>query len=157
ITDHDVVTIDLPNRTAAKMELGLAVPRLSWACGITFDTKRLRLLVASFGGGGLLYAYTPKDGKWSVLTDLKGSGPHALTYHPREDSVFGLRTDYEGDSGGIPVLLRYNDRGALVNRTKLGEPMFPGLISHEPLGAHLQLVAAGDYVVAITTSGMHPG
>ena len=117
----------------------------------------LFLLVASFGGGGLLYAYTPKDGKWSVLTDLKGSGPHALTYHPKEDALFGLRTDYDGDSGGIPVLLRHNDRGALVNRTKLGEPMFPGLISQEPLGTHLQLVAAGDYVVAITTSGMHPG
>lgn len=48
-----------------------ALPKLSWSRGLAFDTKRRRLVLASFdGGGGRLYAYHPGDAKWTFLGEV---------------------------------------------------------------------------------------
>jgi hypothetical protein len=153
LAGHDVVEIDLQNNAMTKLNPGLQVPRISWPCGITFDTKRNRVLVATFGGTGFLYAFTPADGKWSVLSELNNIDPYGLVYHPKEDALFGLGAE-RGENGndGMPVLRRYNDKGALVSQKRLTGPgVIPGLATEGPVDVPAQLVPADDSLVLLAT------
>jgi hypothetical protein len=151
LTSQEVVEVDLANGRAAPMDPGLDVPRMELARGITFDTKRNQLLVAARH----LYTYDPTTGKWSVRAELKDLRPAALAYHPGEDALFALghSLDFANDRGAL-VLCRYDDTGARVGKTQLGEPLFPSVVSRFSPGNHTQLVAAGDFLVVLATQAI---
>jgi hypothetical protein len=146
-----VMEVDLANNRAMKTDLGEGLPQDRYG-GITFDTRRNRLLVIGFK---CLCAYDPNAGKWSVLADLERGARFALIYHPGEDALFGLRESMPrgGGDGDVPILLeRYDDKGAVTKKFQLGEPVFPGLVHYDPFThTHVQLVAAGDYLVLIAS------
>jgi hypothetical protein len=151
---HGVFEIDLNTNALTQMEMGAEVPGLSWPCGIAFDTKRQRLVVASFGGAGHLYAYTPTMRKWTTIADLNNVDLVVLAYHAKDDALYGLSVGRDGNGeGGLPILLhRYNESGATVSTTPLTGPLFPGLISQRPSASPAQLVSAGDHLVLIATT-----
>ena len=151
---HEVCEVDLQNQTATKMELGLDVPRLSWPFDLTFDTKRKRMLLVSLHGRGYLYAYEPAMKKWSALADRLQIA--AMAYHPKHDSLYAITLQF-GEEGGRPTLSQFNPQGALVNSTKLGDPIVPGSLTSRGPGASAQLIAADDYLVLITSPSQYGG
>lgn len=156
LTDHEFHEVDLEKRTSKKLDPGPDVPPLSWPCGIAFDTKRERVVVATFGGKGYLYEYTPKTGAWAVVADLNTIDLAGLCYHPADDSLYGL-TEKRGDHGGTPVLYQFNAKGAVTKTVELGPLMFPGLIGRGPTGCHVQVVSAGDYLAVVVVGPLRPG
>ena len=91
--------LDLAQGTATEMKVREDIPEFSWQCGIAFDTKRNRLLVATFGGVGYLYGYDPAADKWSIVRDLNNVDLQALAYSEAEDCLYGLRSNMGGRAG----------------------------------------------------------
>jgi hypothetical protein len=147
--------VDLDRQTAEKLDLGLDVPELSWPCGITFDTKRGRLLVATLGGTGYLYSYVPKTGKWSVLADLNDVDLAGLTYDAKHDLLYGVHQPHGEDAR--PTLVVYTPAGARLRSVRLPDPMLPGLLGQGPSGATVQLVAHDGLIVLLIGPGRHGG
>ena len=156
---HEVLEVDLQKRTTTKIDMGLDVPRLSWPCGITFDTKRKRLLVVSLGGSGYLYEFTPKAGKWSVLADMNNVDLAALAYHAKDDALYGLGAPMGDGERAKHVLYQYNPQGALLKKISLGDPIFPGALGRMGgIETPPQLISVGDHLIIISkTGGERPG
>jgi hypothetical protein len=120
------------------------LPAFSFVCAQTFDSLRTRLLVASFGGGGTLYAYDLITSTWSVLTTFSffNSAPSAMAYHSSYDAVFGVTTGFFG-SGNFE-LKRYSPVSGAVQATfTLGLETWGDIIDGFQLyvlGANLALV-----------------
>ena len=93
----------------------------SFVNAITFDSLRNRLLVSSFGGGGVLYAFDLPTNQWSELANPNNDAPRAIAYHPVYDLTFGLRVDpYEP----VPYSLHcYDATGTLVGSVPLALPV----------------------------------
>ncbi len=140
IARHGVVEVDLPRQTAAAIDVGLAVPKLSWPSDLAFDTKRGRLLVTA-STGGYLYAFDPATRGWAVLAEKVYAT--AVAYHPADDAVYLLKF------GGGPVLHRLNASGAAVAEVRLDGPLVPGLLDVGPGVSGVQLVPAGDKLVLL--------
>jgi hypothetical protein len=142
---QEVYRVDVEKRTAEKMSLGDDVPRLSWPCGIAFDTKRKRVIVATLGGVGYLYAYSPKTEKWSLLADLANLDLAGLVYDEKRDCLYGLHLGTKG-----PTFTQYNAKGAAVKEIPLvGDPL-PRDLGAAPMGPPAGLAAIdGDvFIVA---------
>jgi len=146
IAGHDAVEVDMAARTTKKLDVGFDVPRLSWPADITFDGKRQRVLLITSGGGGYLYAYDVGTGTWSAPAEKLGV--NSLVYHSKHDCLYGVAVHHNED-GGIPALREFNTEGALIRETALGSPVVPGSFPEGPGASGTQLVATGDYVVAI--------
>ena len=138
ISDHGVAVIDMEMKTATKIEMGLDVPQMSWPADITFDTKRDRVLVTA-STNGYLFAYYPKTKKWEVLAE-KLDAP-ALTYHPKDDSLYALKGDGSGE------MYQLNEKGAVIKTTKLDGSIVPGMLNLGPGVNGVQLVPASDKLV----------
>ena len=88
---------------------------------LTYDSLRNRLLVSSFGGGGVLYAWDLATGQWSELANPNNDAPNAIAYHPVYDLTFGLRVD---PYGPVPYSLnRYDATGTMVGSVPLALPV----------------------------------
>jgi hypothetical protein len=155
LTGHNVAVVDLDRQTAQKLDLGLDVPALSWPCGITFDTKRGRLLVATLGGTGYLYSYVPKTAKWSVLADLNDVDLAGLTYDAKHDLLYGIHQPHGEEPR--PVLVVHNPAGARLRSIPLPDPMLPGILGQGHGGASVQLVAHDGLLVLLIGPGRHGG
>ena len=141
ITDHKVAVVDLQKKTAEKIDMGLDVPDMHWPADLTFDTKCDRLMVTT-STGGYLYAYDTKTEKWSVLVERYFLT--ALAYHPKDDTLYALKYDFDGE------LQHINDKGAVVKTVKLDGPIPAGLIGHHPGVTGVQLVPADDKLVLLS-------
>jgi hypothetical protein len=119
------------------------VPEISWPSDVTFDTKRDRLMLITSGGGGYLYAYYPKTGKWEALAEKP---PQVFAYHPKDDVIYGLKTDF-GRTG--TELQQINAKGAVVTSVKIDGPFLPGVLNVGPGVSGLQLIAADDKLVLL--------
>ncbi len=145
-----VCRVDVEKRTAEKMSLGDDVPRLSWPCGIAFDTKRERVIVATLGGVGYLYAFSPKTEKWSLLADLANLDLAGLVYDEKQDCLYGLHIGPRG-----ATFTQYNAKGAAVNEIPLvGDPLPPGL-GAAPMGPPAGLAAVDGYVFIVADGGVY--
>lgn len=149
LSAHDIFEVSVDENKATEMDLGLDVPRLSWPCGIAFDTKRDRLLVASLAGEGYLYVYQPTSGKWKVLSSLHNLDLAALEYSRSEDALFGIAQPH--GEAAKPVLYQFNAKGAIVKKTELSAPMLPGSLGRGPVGSPVQIVAVEKYLVMIAS------
>jgi hypothetical protein len=151
IVGHDFALVDFDRGKAVPIEVGLDVPPLSWPCEVTFDTKRERVVLGSSAGGGYLYAYEPKSGKWSVISKRPGAFD-AFAYSEQDDCLYGVILEY-GEEGNRPFFGKVNMQGAVLSRKELTDPFLPGSLSAGPGVCTTQVVVAGDYVVVLAAPG----
>jgi hypothetical protein len=118
------------------------LPELSWPMGFAFDSTRSRALLVSLGGEGYLYAYTPAEQSWSVVSSMNNVDLESLVYHAADDSLYGVgvyRSDY-----GPGTLYRLNAAdGSVAGQIRL--PVLPfdvGVSSYNS-----ELASVGDYLV----------
>jgi hypothetical protein len=156
VTVHVVNGIDMARGKATKLDEGLNVPRIQSVRGLAFDTRRGRLLVIAAGRN--LYEYTPATGAWRVIAELpRGIELGALVHHAKQDVLYGLGMSMGGEEErSRPTLFRLNAQGAVTGKIVLGDPMFPGLVGHPWISSHLQLLDAGDRLVAVVTRTGRP-
>jgi hypothetical protein len=108
----------------------------SFVNAITFDSLRNRLLVSSFGGGGVLYAWDLASNQWSELANPNNDAPSAIAYHPVYDLTFGLRVD---PYAPVPYSLnRYDATGTMIGSVPLALPVI------DYYGEPQQLYAVGS-------------
>jgi hypothetical protein len=143
----EIVEVDLTNGQATPLAPGLDTPQ-----GIAFDSKRNRVLVM----GKRLYAFDPAGAKWSALAEIEGLDPLALAYHPGEDAAFTLGISQDRGDFGKYMLVRLDDKGAAVEKVRLGEVMFEGVLglgsrTVASRGNRAQLVASGNYLIVLAT------
>jgi hypothetical protein len=150
---HEVYQLDLANGTKTELKVeGDGVEKLSWPCGLAFDSKRQRLLVASFGGGGHLYAFAPKEKRWSQLTELKHLCSAGLAYDAKADCLWTLHRSLH--PGSKPVLAKMNAHGAHISDVKLPDELFPKPADKDqlPINFHgpVQLLAQDGHLIIQT-------
>ena len=113
-----------------------------WIGGITFDTKRNRLVGASQLMGGSFFTYQPDQNRWSTTAPPNGS-VHSITYSATDDAIYGLADD----SDGLFDLVKYDASLRLVTSTPLAERfMFAPTIG----STEYRLIAAADRLVLVT-------
>jgi hypothetical protein len=140
---HTLAAIDMDRQKATSIDTGLDVPEINWPSDVAFDTKRERVLLTTFGGGGYLYAYTPKTGKWEVLAEKPA---HWLAYDAKNDTLYGLKAGHRGEGAELQQL---NAKGAVVSSVNLDGAFAPGVLEMGPGGAGVQLIAADDKLVLL--------
>lgn len=118
---HEVEQIDLARAEHGKLEMDANLPQLSWPSALAFDSKRGRLLLSSFGGGGHLYAYDPAQKSWSVLAK-PGLGVGSLAYAADDDVLYGTELAI-GSEGFISAIAQFNPDGARLKQIKLSRPI----------------------------------
>lgn len=151
ISGHGVVQIDMDSKDVKPIELGLDVPRLSWPCEITYDTKRRRVVLGSSGGGGYLYAYSTENEEWSVISKRPGA-LDAFVYSPSDDFFYGVLFEYS-EEGNVASLAKVNAEGALVSRLPLGPPIHPGSLNTGPGVCTTQVAIAGKFIAILASPG----
>jgi hypothetical protein len=144
VKGDDVIEVDPKTGSETLLDMGMDVPGLSWPCGITFDTARHQVLLASQGGEGFLYAYDTTTGAWSVVSSMNDVDLAALTYDAKSDVLYGLVA-----GSGRTRLKKFTTDGKFIEDILLTDPIMPGMVGsrHGNIGA--QLIAAGDYLVLI--------
>jgi hypothetical protein len=96
VDNHSVFRVDpRPGGGVTPLAIKGDVPRMSWLCGAAFDTKRRRLIVASFGGVGYLCAYSPAKNEWTYLAELNNVDLAGLVYCAADDCLYGLDVNRE--------------------------------------------------------------
>lgn len=148
---HEVYQVDLESKSATKMSLPKDLPELSWPSGITFDTKRRRVILVSFGGSGDMYAYSPKTDKWSHVTDMNNLDLTALVYDPKQDCLYGLQRQRTEEGAEI---IRFNAEGAVVKKIKLVGDELPNELGRAG-GPPVTLATAEGYVVIIAEGAVY--
>jgi hypothetical protein len=136
---------------------------------LAFDTKRNRLLVIPTTNPAFLYAYDysyeTDDEKWTILRAIElgdrgfggrrpfpsSSGLQAMCYSTSDDATYGIAQ--ERDAGWS--LYKLNSDGEAVAEKELSVPVTNrGGFSRSE--AHIQLVAADDYLVIIVPPPARP-
>jgi len=123
----------------------------SFANTMAYDSLRNRLLVSSFGGGGVLYSGSAATLQWSELANPNVDAPSALAYHPGLDALFGLRIDPFAPQPY--VLHRYDVSGQIVQSLPLALPMVDYYGEPQqllPLGNRLAYVGPGRAKLGLT-------
>ena len=151
ISGHGVVQIDTETNVVKPLKLGLGVPKLSWPCEITYDTKRKRVILGSSGGGGYLYAYSTEKEQWSVISKRPGAFD-AFVYSPADDFIYGVLFEYS-EEGNVASLARVNANGAIVSKIPLGPPIQPGSLNTGPGVCTTQVAIAGKYIAILASPG----
>ncbi len=135
--------VDSHTGAATQMQLGANVPELSWPMCMAFDSQRARVLLASLGGEGFLYAYAPQQSQWSLVASMDNRDVDSLVYHPSEDRLYAFDV-YRGDYNR-PTIFRYNAAGTYQSEIQL--PFLPYDIG--VAGYQSELVSVGDYLVLL--------
>lgn len=144
----DVVRFKLNGDRPVALPLPFGLPRLSWPCGLTFDSKRGRLLLSSLGGEGFLYAYDVAAKNWSVVASMKGVDTQGLAWSRHDDCLYALSSDH-GDRSKRS-LVKLNAQGDVLETVKLSDGL-PNLGHHPrcqliPVDGKIVLLAAGEPV-----------
>ena len=141
----NAVRVDLAARAATVLEIREDIPELSWPCGIAFDTKRNRLLVATLGGEGYLYAFDPAASAWSVLAEMGNLDLQSLTYSADADCLYGLKMD-RGGAGRLDMV-QFDPAGKKVRELAVNVEARPD--SSEAFMSPPQLIAVDKHLVLL--------
>ncbi|MBX7168130.1 MAG: hypothetical protein K1X74_17475 [Pirellulales bacterium] len=145
LSSHDCVEIDAALANAKVLDMGFDAPKLSWPNGITYDRKRKRVLIATFGGAGYLYEYSIETKKWSVICELDNHDYAAIAYSEHDDMIYGVDRDRFGRHGSAE-LVQMNANGAVTKMVDLGTDL---PLPNDPVSVPAQLVALRDKLVLI--------
>jgi hypothetical protein len=138
---HEMFRIDAQTGNSVVMELGPDLPELSWPVGVTYDPTRRRVLLASLGGEGYLYGYSPEHDQWSLVQNLAGVDLGNVVYHLADDSLYAVEPRLGQD--GLSSLAHFSPDGEWLGSLPL--PVLP--VSVGISGAHSVLVSVGAYLV----------
>ncbi|MEQ8788287.1 MAG: HEAT repeat domain-containing protein [Pirellulaceae bacterium] len=141
IEGHQVVKVDLDADTTTKLSMDEKLPKLSWPCGLAFDTKRRRLVLVSLGGEGFMYAYDVKQEEWSLVRSLENLDLMCLAYSPENDLLYGLQMNLDSN------LVTLAPGGEKLAEVKLDQSVRFG--TPNPF-SHVQIASAGRHVVVLT-------
>jgi len=148
LTSEGLVRYDRTLNAVTRITTPADLPKMSWPCGIAFDTKRNRIVIASFGGVGHLYAYRPDVGSWSLLGDMNNLDLASLTYAADEDCFYGISTSLNGGGGGL-----YRIDGAGKSRAVIElKGRIPHVAGPQFRSAPAQLVATGGKLVLLSST-----
>lgn len=115
LTDHGVrdlnANVDYP--------FPLALAKLSWKTGITFDSARKRIIVVTMGGVGAALAFDLRAKQWSVIASMKNVDVAELAYDEVRDAVWAT----EALSGTVRTLLRFSANFDSVTKLELTAPI----------------------------------
>lgn len=139
-----VLRVDPKANRPTAMPVDQDLPRMTWPRAVAFDTKRRRLLVATYGTG-YLYAYDVAQQKWSVLADLENVALTALAYSAAHDCLYGL-----SGRGAGPMLIRYTADGEADQFIRIPQPI-PHNRMMDPSQAGAQLIGVGDQLLVLTS------
>lgn len=149
--NHRIFEFDPVLQTAEEMDLSSLDPRLSWACGMAYDSYRDRLIISTFGGEGMLYSYSPTANSWSTIASLNNLDLSGITYDETSDTIFAC---YQRHGEGImPELIQYSAEGVLMRRITLSDPMLPGILRWQNAP---QLTAIDGQIVIRTEPDIDP-
>lgn len=144
VGSHRIVEINPESMELTELPITASLPEMSWPCGMTFDSARRRVVVASLGGEGYLYAFDTAKRTWSLIASLDNVDLAGLAYSPQDDRYLGLEVGYEG---GVR-LHTFTPTGARIKTRDLGGAVQPGT-----LGQHdCQFVVVGRQGVIIASS-----
>jgi hypothetical protein len=145
LSQHDVFKVDLKNKKALKMDVGMDVPRLSWPSDLTFDTKRNRLIVSTCHVYSYLYVYDSISMKWNVPFSSRKIKFAAIEYRQKDDMlycIFAPNTERER-----PVLGKIDMKGNVIKETILEDPVLPGALYGGLRNSTAQLLSSGKFLV----------
>ena len=140
---NGVAELYLGAEKTQSIDIAANLPKLSWPCGLAFDTKRRRLILTSLGGEGFMYSYAVDDKKWSLVTSMNNIDLSCLAYSAERDVFVGLKTNHAGNQG---TLLTFSATGALLQQTPLDKRIPFDRQLHQSV---TQIAAAGRQVVII--------
>lgn len=113
---------------------------LSHPTGLTYDTKRDRLILSTLGGEGWLLSYSEQDDAWSQLASLDNVDIHSITYSENDDAFYALQR------GGS--IVRYTPEGDPAGQLNLSGDYIP----QDTYGPwDYQLIATDDMLVLLTS------
>jgi hypothetical protein len=112
--------------------------------GTAFDSLRQRVLLATLGGEGFLYALEANQTEWSRLASLNNLDLDCLEYHAAGDALFGMKVS-RFDSSQRPAICEFSPEGDF--RREIPLPYFPFHISSA--WHRSELVSVGEYLVLL--------
>ncbi|MDX1952031.1 MAG: Ig-like domain-containing protein [Verrucomicrobiota bacterium] len=131
---HTIWEIDMDG-TGRELHVPSNLPELSWPMGVAYDTSRDRVVVASLGGEGYLYAYSPLSNSWTLLASMENRDIDNLVHHPQDDHFYGVEI-------GANRILRFNANG--IKDGEINLPHMPNL----SMGAS-ELISYGNKLLLI--------
>jgi hypothetical protein len=120
---------------------GPGIPPSPWLGGLTWDSTRDRLVVASLGDGGYLFEYVPATSVWNLISSLNQSEVRSIAYRQSNDMLYGL----QHFGGPTSVLYRFGGGGTLLGTVNLSEPIG----ADTPSGLDWQMMFASDGRLAV--------
>jgi hypothetical protein len=143
ITGHELHTVNLKDGTSEKIEPPAGVDP-NWLRALTFDAKRDRLVIS---GRKALYEYSTKNKQWAVLIPNNKGSFAGLAWQTKTDTLYAISEELLGD--GQVYLYELNARGAVVAKTLLQRPMFPGVLSLRSGDNRAELIDLGSDLAAL--------
>ncbi|HMJ91240.1 MAG TPA: Ig-like domain-containing protein [Candidatus Acidoferrum sp.] len=148
--DH-IFRVDSQTGAVQPLPIGPGLPELSWSSGITYDSQLDRVLLSSFGGEGFLYAYSPTQSQWSVVSSLNNHDIAGLHYHPADDSLYGVSLNF-GECSASSIQ-RFNSTGGFMGQIPL--PVMQDRIGPNSLRA--EMISVGEYLVLLLEPSVFGG
>jgi hypothetical protein len=155
---HAVYQYNADTHTLAEMDTSSLSPELSWPMGAAFDSRRNRIVLASLGGEGHLYAYTisdttnaPSAGTWSLLGSMENRDVDSIDYNVVEDVYYAFSRLYT--SSQRPTIYRIRPDG--THAGEIGLPALP----HEPGQSayyNSELISVNEYLVLFLEPPSYP-
>ncbi len=155
IANHGLARFKFKAKAAAlpdveNVELDVGLPDISHPCGLAFDTRRRRVLLATLGGVGHLYAYDVAGGKWSLLGDVGNRDLSALAYDAKNDVAIGIYTEY----GKGTRLVKIGAKGDVVGELAVEPSIWPA--DSHMRGQSDFMHVEGDHAFVIRSPGEKP-
>jgi len=144
VGNHRIVQLDSETLELTELPIPASLPELSWPCGITFDSARRRIVVASLGGDGQLYALDTLARRWSVIASLQNLDLAALAYHAARDEFVGLEVSHEGNTR----LHFFTPTGARIKTLSIASTVPRGVLGQ----FDCQLAVVGDQAIIVASS-----
>lgn len=146
IQGHDVVRVRTDaskKQVTEELSIPGELPELSWPCGITFDSKRRRVILVSLGGTGHMYSLDVDNDKWSLVQEMQNRDLASISYSKAEDAIYGLQRDHRGNT----LVVKYSPKGGLLSEVSVDIPISRD--RHGPAGSG-RIHAAAGYVAVVS-------
>lgn len=137
----------------------IEVPSFSWATGLTYDSKRNRLVISSFGGKGYIYAYDLESKKWSVLSSFNDRHEvQRFSYDSVTDTYIGAPWRVAGKNLGLHV---FSPQGEYMKSVEIPINTLPGFTDiyddGNGSGPVVDIIPTEKYFIILESTGHSRG
>lgn len=153
ITGHDLRRVDLAKGTSTRIEIPEKI-KPNWLRCLTYDSKLERVIVS---GRNALYEYVTKgDGTWTVLVPNNRGSFAGIAWQASTNTLYAIGHERVGDGYSQAMLYELNVGGAVVARTALAHPMFPGVITTRGFDRAELIDLGGDLAALVYRENWDP-